>query len=75
MTETEYNRVKNLLERFGNTIVTRDVDEIVERLRKDGLDVTVRLSSEMQTSKAGNIQLFGRHIPEKWYVIEKRTTK
>lgn len=72
MTEEEYQSIKSRLEAYGNTIVTGDVDEIVSRLQNDGLDVIVRESAEMEVNRADNIQVFGRHRPERWHVLERR---
>lgn len=72
MTEEEYQSIKSRLEAYGNTIVTGDVDEIVSRLQNDGLDVIVRESAEMGVNRADNIQVFGRHTPERWHVLERR---
>lgn len=69
--EVEFKRVKSCLERFGNTIVNKFADEIVERLRQEGIDVVVKESDEFQPIKWNNIYNFGstKYIHNK--VIER----
>ena len=57
--EVELKRVKSCLERFGNTIVNKFADEIVERLRTEGIDVVVKESDEFQPLKWNNIYNYG----------------
>lgn len=57
--EREYQRVKNYLERYGNTIINKYADEIVERLQKEGIDVVVKESDEFQSVKWNNIYNYG----------------
>ena len=57
--EKEYKRVKEYLEKYGNTIVSKYADEIVERLKQEGIAVVIKESDEFQSVKWNNIYNYG----------------
>lgn len=66
--ENKYKSIKTHLLKYGNTVATKDIDEIVKRLKQDGIEVNV-----VQCCESVVVNGASRKIKDDiFYILEKQ---
>lgn len=72
-----YDRVKMCLDTYGNTFVSKDLERVIERLKADGIEVSVRKSKLLKDDSRAYVINSNDYLPtphkrkyETIYIIE-----